>query len=117
MLQHLIQKSRKKYAATREMLHLNHDLTHVGPEAVGKIVLSHWLLNIHQDVKMDLLEWVTFKGFSSYNFWITLTIHTPDLELTQRCATYSIKPVAQQLRGTGKRPSHPASKSCGQWQT
>ncbi|KAH9887686.1 hypothetical protein C8Q73DRAFT_748529 [Cubamyces lactineus] len=87
---------RLKYAY--EMLHLIHNLTHVWPAPLRKIVLQNWLVNPtgkpNAWVEVDLMQehlnfWIKtiYKAHGSNASWEWLTMISPCVDILRRLAT------------------------------
>ncbi|KAH9033154.1 hypothetical protein EDB83DRAFT_2229397, partial [Lactarius deliciosus] len=87
---------RSKYAY--EVLHLLHNVTHVWPEPVVRIVLNNWLVNptrkANSFVKLDLMQehlnyWIKnyYQAHGSGVSWEWLATISPCIEVLRRLAT------------------------------
>ncbi|KAH9011428.1 hypothetical protein EDB83DRAFT_2234081 [Lactarius deliciosus] len=87
---------RSKYAY--EVLHLLHNVTHVWPEPVVKIVLNNWLVNptgkANSFVELDLMQehlnyWIKnyYQAHGSGASWEWLATISPCIEILRRLAT------------------------------
>ncbi|KAH9028546.1 hypothetical protein EDB84DRAFT_1606274 [Lactarius hengduanensis] len=83
---------RSKYAY--EVLHLLHNVTHVWPEPVVRIVLNNWLVNptgkANSFVELDLMQehlnyWI--KRMAAVASWEWLATISPCIEILRRLAT------------------------------
>ncbi|KAH8977959.1 hypothetical protein EDB92DRAFT_1807996 [Lactarius akahatsu] len=87
---------RSKYAY--EVLHLLHNITHVWPEPVVRIVLNNWLVNptgkANSFVELDLMQehlnyWIKtyYQAHGSGASWEWLATISPCIEILRRLAT------------------------------
>ncbi|KAJ7443701.1 hypothetical protein FB451DRAFT_1437210 [Mycena latifolia] len=91
---------RTKYA--HEMLHLIHNLTHVWPESIRKIVLNNWLVNPTGNpfswVEVDLMQehmnfWIKtiYQAHGSSASWDWLEMVSPCISVLRRLSTMITK--------------------------
>ncbi|KAH9177542.1 hypothetical protein EDB89DRAFT_2064518 [Lactarius sanguifluus] len=97
---------RSKYAY--EVLHLLHNVTHVWPEPVVRIVLNNWLVNptgkANSFVELDLMQehlnyWIKnyYQAHGSGASWEWLATISPCIEILRRLATEDIKILMDSL--------------------
>ncbi|KAK6972268.1 hypothetical protein R3P38DRAFT_2812403 [Favolaschia claudopus] len=105
---------RTKYAY--EMLHLIHNLTHVWPPAIRKIVLNNWLVNPTGNpfswVEVDLMQehmnyWIKtiYQAHGSGASWEWLEMISPCISVLRRLST-SIRQILGSDQGTKHEPAN-----------